>query len=263
MALLEKMTLSEWQRFPEIEIVALEELNALIAWVQAQPWNKSPVIPKLDPRLCKNLDVDVRIVMSWDADATDVDLHVMEPSGEEAFFSHNRTQTGGLVSRDFTQGYGPEEYLVRHAQPGQFGVFAHYYGSSQQTVIGPATVTATVFTDFGRATEKKQVLTLRLDKPRDKVEIGMIRFGGGNDPAPADGTKNNQPASDARDFRALQTGQNQVETLRLLGEPSEKSGDAWLYTVGVRHYRVRFAKDGKVQSVVELLPGGAEMILVQ
>ena len=50
--------------------------------------------------------------MSWDADATDMDLHVVEPSGEEAFYSHNRTTIGGLVSRDFTQGYGPEEYMV-------------------------------------------------------------------------------------------------------------------------------------------------------
>ena len=69
----------------------------------------------VDPRLVKLLDVDVRIILTWDADLTDIDLHVVEPSGETAFYGHNRTVIGGLVSRDFTQGYGPEEYAVRRA----------------------------------------------------------------------------------------------------------------------------------------------------
>ena len=37
----------------------------------------------LDARLIKNLDTDVRIVLTWDADQTDVDLWVTEPSGEK------------------------------------------------------------------------------------------------------------------------------------------------------------------------------------
>ena len=118
--------MGEWDnRFPGIEVVAFEELNALIA--RTRP----PGAPPVDPRLIKNLDVDVRIVMSWDADATDVDLHVVEPSGEEAAYNHNRTTIGGLVSHDLTQGYGPEEYMVRRGMPGPFKIFARYYGSRQ------------------------------------------------------------------------------------------------------------------------------------
>ncbi len=169
--LLLKVAMGEWQRFEEIELIALEELNALLARTGTPP----PA--GMDQRLVKNLDVDVRIVMSWDADNTDVDLHMIEPSGEEAYYGHNRTSVGGLVSRDFTQGYGPEEYMVRRAPSGMFKIFAHYYGSHQQTVIGACTLTATVFTDFGRPTQKKQVLTLRLDTPRDRADIGEVEFG--------------------------------------------------------------------------------------
>jgi hypothetical protein len=171
MDLLLKVIMGEWQRFAEIELIALEELNALIAQT------KVPAPKDLDPRLIKNLDVDVRIVMVWDADATDVDLHVVESSGEEAAYNHNRTAMGGLVSRDFTQGYGPEEYMVRRAQPGPFQIFAHYFGSRQQTIIGPCTITATVFTNFGRPTQNRQVLTLRLNEPKDRANIGTIRIG--------------------------------------------------------------------------------------
>ena len=48
----------------------------------------------------------------------------MEPSGEKAFYSHNRTATGGLVSCDFTGGYGPEEYMVHRAAPGKYKIEA-------------------------------------------------------------------------------------------------------------------------------------------
>jgi hypothetical protein len=36
----------------------------------------------VDERLKKLLDLDLRIVMTWDADMTDIDIHVTEPSGE-------------------------------------------------------------------------------------------------------------------------------------------------------------------------------------
>ena len=38
----------------------------------------------IDPRLRKNLDLDVRVVMTWDADMTDVDLWVTDATGAGA-----------------------------------------------------------------------------------------------------------------------------------------------------------------------------------
>lgn len=84
------------------------------------------------------------------------------------------------MSRDCVRGYGPEEYLLRKPMAGTYVIFANYYGSSEQTVIGPVTVTATVFTDYGQPGERRQVLTFRLDKPKQAmVEIGSIEVKGG------------------------------------------------------------------------------------
>ena len=256
MDLLRKMIFGEWQRFDEIELVGLEELNALIAWTKTQPWDKAPIIPELDARLTQNLDCDVRIVLCWDADNTDVDLHVVEPGGEEAFYGHNRTSIGGIVSRDFTQGYGPEEYLLRGAKPGVYKVFAHYFGSHQQTITGAATVAATVFTDFGRPTEKKQVLTLRLDRPSEKANVGQIEIGGGREAVQG----STQPAEL---FRSLRAGQSENEVKEKVGEPGKIQSGVWIYQTGNRTYQITFTPEKKLSSVVEVLPGGAEMMLVQ
>ena len=160
----------------QVSIVALEELNGLIAWVNAIDWpdGARPAVPEFDAAYRRDLPVKLRIVMSWDADETDIDLHVLEPNGEEAFYGHRRTAEGGFVSEDVTTGYGPEEYLKKELESGVYKVLTNYFASHQTALTGPATVTATVYTDWGTAQEKRQVLTLRLDKPKDKQLIGEV-----------------------------------------------------------------------------------------
>jgi uncharacterized protein YfaP (DUF2135 family) len=81
-----------------------------------------------------------------------------------------------MVSRDVTDGFGPEEYMIRKAPNGEYEVFVKYFASHQQTLFGPATATATIFTNWGRATEKSKTLSLRLEKQSEKVKIGAITF---------------------------------------------------------------------------------------
>lgn len=168
--LLYEVVQREWDRFPEIEVIALMELNRLLHKAKQAGLE----MPEVDERLIKHLDLDLRISMGWDADLTDVDLHVWEPSGDHAYYGAPRSPQGGLVSLDFRQGYGPEEYVLRKAMPGDYEIKAHYYGSHQQTLMGACTVLVTVFTDYGRPQEKRQLLTLRLDKPSNEVTVGKV-----------------------------------------------------------------------------------------
>ena len=177
------VVMNPWERFPEIEVIALMEANSLWADIQRLPQfsfvQTSPHALRnpFDPRLTQNLPCDLRIVMTWDADNTDIDLHVIEPTNEECDYSHNRTLIGGLVSHDFTDGYGPEEYCIKKALPGNYKIRAHYYGSRQQTLAGPVTVQATLITNFGRPDESRQSLTLRLATQNETVDIGAAKIG--------------------------------------------------------------------------------------
>jgi hypothetical protein len=161
--------------------------------------------------------------MSWDTDLTDVDLHVFEPTGEHAYYHHNLTQMGGLVSRDFTQGYGPEEYVLRRALPGKYIVKAHYYGSSQQTVSGACTVIVTVFTNYGRKNENKQILTLRLEQPGYDRVVGEIVIEGENH------GQVSRSAGDApgwrEKFKQLKRDMTTDEITAIVGQPVEIQGE--------------------------------------
>jgi hypothetical protein len=203
----------QWDRFPEIELVALMELNRLI---HACKTAGITIPDSIDPRLIQLLDLDVRISMSWDADLTDVDLHVFEPTGEHAYYGHNLTEIGGLVSHDFTEGYGPEEYVLHKSVPGDYTIKAHYYGSHQQTISGACTVIVTVFTNYGRSDEKKQVLTLRLDEPSDQVVVGTINIGGSTVAKPATNWK--------RMFRTLKKDMTIDDVIAVVGQPAQLQG---------------------------------------
>lgn len=170
--LLYHVVLNDWERFAEIELIALMEMNRVIARANRQGVKKFDV----DPRLVKLLDLDIRIQLTWDADLTDMDLWVFEPTGEKAYYGNNRTQAGGLVSRDFTQGYGPEEYLIHKAVRGTYKMQANYYGSSGPTLTGPVTLQLDIFTNYGRTNEERKTVTLRLEGVKDVIDICEIKF---------------------------------------------------------------------------------------
>ena len=157
----------QWPRFPEIELIALAEMNAIIATTTA-PLNTA----RMDPRLLKNLPLDLRATLSWDADNTDIDLWVTDPNGERAYYGNPLTYQGGRMSKDITSGYGPEEFSLKRAKPGKYLVQAQFYGHRQQIVSGATTIQLALSTGFGTAQQKQQGVTLRLKDRKDQVFVG-------------------------------------------------------------------------------------------
>ncbi len=170
--LLYQVVLGEWDRFAEIELIALMELNAMIPKAKAAGITTFNV----DPRLIKLIDVDVRIIMTWDADLTDMDLWVTEPSGEKAYYGHRSTTIGANFSRDFTQGYGPEEYIIRKAMKGTYKIEANYFSNRAPSLSGTVTIQVDIFTNFGRPNQEHKAITIRLRENKETIKIGEITF---------------------------------------------------------------------------------------
>ena len=171
--LLNEVVIRPWHgRFPDIELVALGELNAIVATAA-----KKLDTAGIDPRLLRNLPLDLRVVLSWDADNTDIDLWVTDPNGEMVFYGHNASYQGGRISRDFTGGYGPEEFILKNAKPGKYLVQAQFYGHRQQVVAGATTLQLHLFTGFGTARQKDQSVTLRLKSGGEMVTVGEFVVG--------------------------------------------------------------------------------------
>jgi Ca-activated chloride channel homolog len=154
-------------RFPEVELIALAELNAIRATARV-PLDTS----RMDTRLLKNLPLDLRVVLAWDADNTDIDLWVTDPNGEKCYYGNRVTYQGGRMSQDFTGGYGPEEFSLKFAKPGKYKVEAQFYGHRQQIVAGATTLSLQLSTKFGTHAQSDKAITLRLTGQRELVQVG-------------------------------------------------------------------------------------------
>lgn len=166
------MITKSWNsRFPGIELIAVGEMNNIIA--QAK---KKPDLSAIDPRLLTNLPVDIRVVLNWDADNCDMDLWVTSPDGEKCFYGNKVSQTGGQMSNDFTGGYGPEEFMIKKAQAGDYLIEINYFGNHQQKLTGPTTIQVELYTDYGTRNQTKQEITMRLEDSKEVVKVGVLTF---------------------------------------------------------------------------------------
>lgn len=162
-------------RFTDIDLIALAELNQVLA--RAERSGAAVATAAYDRRLLRLLPLDLRITLAWDADNTDIDLWVTDPNGERVHYGHPRSYQGGRLSRDATGGYGPEEFALRVAKPGSYVVQAQFYGHRQQVVAPATTLMLRLSTGFGRADQRDELVTLRLDGPADLVTVGRFDVG--------------------------------------------------------------------------------------
>ena len=166
----------DWDgRFAEVGLIALTEMNALIA---THPGKVDT--SRFDERLLRNLPVDLRVVLNWDADNSDMDLWVTDPNGERAFYGNRLTRQGGRMSADLTSGYGPEEFMLKQAIPGKYKVEANYYGNRQQLVSGSVTLRLALITGFGKPKASEQSVILRLQDRQETVLVGEFEVAESN-----------------------------------------------------------------------------------
>lgn len=127
--------------------------------------------------MIKVLPVDIRIVMDWNKNNTDIDLWATNPNGEKCYYSHNRTAIGGRISHDMTQGFGPEQFLLKKALKRTYKVEINYYGDRQVTIATPTTILAELFTHYGTPQEQKELIVLQIKKDANgTVYIGDLDF---------------------------------------------------------------------------------------
>ena len=164
-------------RFADIDLISLAELNNVVA--RAARDGKPVDTSAIEPRLLKNLPLDVRVILAWDADATDVDLHVIDPNGEEVYYGHNLSYQGGTISHDATGGYGPEEFSLKVAKPGKYRVEANFFGHRQQVLTSSTGIMLWLSSGFGGAAQQDRRTTLRLkSQGGERVVVGEFEVKG-------------------------------------------------------------------------------------
>lgn len=80
------------------------------------------------------------------------------------------------MSKNFSRGYGPQEYFLRKAVPGNYDIKVSLY--SPPTVVvehnGGVNALVKIYTNFGRLDEKEYNVTVSLNKHKELVSVANI-----------------------------------------------------------------------------------------
>ncbi|WP_367375021.1 YfaP family protein [Pseudomonas lini] len=106
----------------------------------------------------------LRVLLAWDSDGTDIDLHLVTPDGGHIWYGDRVAANGGALDVDVTTGYGPEIFAMPAPIKGQYLVYVNYYGGGyrsdedgQEEAVQPLTTAQiTVITEEGTPNEKME-----------------------------------------------------------------------------------------------------------
>jgi len=168
---LEHVLREKWNwDFEGIETVALVEANNVFQKLPRSDRQKS----HYKRLIRKPVQGDLRVVVDWNTDYTDLDLWVEEPSGETAYYGNSDTLIGGFLSNDMTEGYGPEQYLLNYAPPGTYKIRVKYFSDSEYDPNGPVTLRARITQYFGSDDQETQTIIMELSDDKEEQLVGQF-----------------------------------------------------------------------------------------
>ncbi len=124
------------QWYGDVQRVIREELGYVYrSWIAKSPERRSEIASR-----AQSYNVDIarrdalRVTLAWETDANDVDLHVVDPDGEECFYGHPSTRSGLRLYGDITQGLGPEVIAADHVERGTYHLGVRYFAAGPMGV---------------------------------------------------------------------------------------------------------------------------------
>ncbi|WP_299887944.1 VIT domain-containing protein [uncultured Lacinutrix sp.] len=159
------------ERFDGIEHLAFIEAGHLY-----KLHKEKLILNETQKEIIKPITIGLRVVADWNHNNTDLDLYVNNPKEIAISYKNRSTNYGDRLSEDMTEGYGPEEYLIKDALKGEYEVELDYFSDEVQKISGPTIVKITIFKNYGKDNETKEIRIYRLEKEEDELQIGSITF---------------------------------------------------------------------------------------
>lgn len=131
------------------------------------------------------LSSQLRVVCAWDAPEAEIDLHIVTPDGQHAFWAHPVLDGGGGLDLDSVDGPGPEMFTTAAPKHGAYHIFVNYWGNygaggynfdeskREQPII---TTRVTLVFHENTAREKRESFVIPLRKIGDLTLVKSFLF---------------------------------------------------------------------------------------
>ncbi|MEM7086759.1 MAG: VIT domain-containing protein [Bacteroidota bacterium] len=155
--------------FEQIKPIVMNEIRDIL-----QTKNVQGDMSQLPKGSNEKISLDIRVVIDWNHNDTDIDLHIVDPNLEECFYGNTKTKMGGRLSKDMTQGFGPEEFSLKNASLGSYYIKIDYFGDRYQKIENPTFMKMSIYENYGTKDQKRRIKVMRLSKETDNKLIERI-----------------------------------------------------------------------------------------
>lgn len=126
----------------------------------------------------------LRVLLSWDSDHTDLDLHLVTPDGGHVWYGNRSLPNGATQDVDVTTGYGPEIIATPTPLRGQYLVYVNYYGGGygysedgESEAAQPLTTArVTIITEEGTPNEKQESFLVPMRQPGELTLVKRFSY---------------------------------------------------------------------------------------
>ncbi|WP_437881688.1 YfaP family protein [Pseudomonas sp. LRF_L74] len=126
----------------------------------------------------------LRVVLSWDSDNTDLDLHLVTPDGGHVWYGDRVLPNGAAQDVDVTTGYGPEMIASPTPLKGQYLVYVNYYGGgygedeegNSEAAQALTTAQVTILTEEGTPNEKQETFLVPMRAPGELTLVKRFSY---------------------------------------------------------------------------------------
>jgi uncharacterized protein YfaP (DUF2135 family) len=127
----------------------------------------------------------IRAILAWDDPGAEVDLHVLTPDGQHAYWADPAMSNGGGLDVDSVDGPGPEMFTMTMPLHGTYAIYLNYWGnlgaqgynfddaSNRREMI---TTEVTLVFDENTVNEKRETFVVPLRNIGDTQLIKAFRY---------------------------------------------------------------------------------------
>ena len=117
---------------------------------------------------------DIRIVFEWNDSNTEFEFQFVNPQKKYFKWSHTKFASKDLLLDELEYGYSTEEFIIDDADPGEWIINIECL--SKEPSLNPTYLKYTVFKNYGKANETREVKVIKLYQQQTKVTLDKFYY---------------------------------------------------------------------------------------